>query len=429
MLFLKFALGCLIFRVMFWFFSATVISPSFEDRAIRRAIITGGSIGGLFVAAMLRQAGWDAQVYERAAKELSGRGAGIVTHDELLAILKALDIDCHDLGVKVEDRLVFDRQGEVVRQMAFPQIVTSWDRIHQLLRRQCPDDAYHLGHVLSDYETAGETIVARFENGREVEADLLVGADGFASAARARMQPAITPVYSGYVVWRALAREADLPADVHRRIFSAFSFFAPKGTQIIGYPIAGPGNDLRPGHRRYNFVWYTQVADAQLAAMLTDDQGQRHPVTIPPPLIRDAVLRDMEADARERLPDDFNRMLAVSERPFFTPIYDHHAPVMGEGRVALAGDAACVARPHVGMGVTKAACDAVALRDALARTDDIPAALKAYSDERSPACARAFERSRQLGDYIFADTLPDDRDGRSHPHLDEIMRLTATIVD
>src|SRR4026209_1576058 len=54
----------------------------------RRAIVIGGSMSGLFAAAFLRQIGWDADVYERSAVELVGRGAGITTHPELLQALK-----------------------------------------------------------------------------------------------------------------------------------------------------------------------------------------------------------------------------------------------------------------------------------------------------------------------------------------------------
>jgi hypothetical protein len=51
---------------------------------------------------------------------------------------------------------------------------------------------------------------------------------------------------------------------VRDAVFDPFGFYLPHGTQIIGYPIAGPGNDLRPGHRRYNFVWYAPVAEAEI---------------------------------------------------------------------------------------------------------------------------------------------------------------------
>lgn len=391
-------------------------------------MICGGSIGGLFVAAYLRKIGWQVEICERAGAELSGRGAGIVTHDSLLDMLSELQVDLDGLGVTVHERVVFDRMGDDIRRVPFTQIVTSWDRIHHLLRASFPNDCYHLGHVLTGYEQHADHVVASFSNGREIKADLLVGADGFASATRGLMQPAVTPLYSGYVVWRALARESDLRSEVHARIFDSFGIFAPSMTQIIGYPIAGAGNDLRPGHRRYNFVWYSRADETKLSDMLVDRNGTSHPVTIPPPLIRDEILADMAEDARRRLPPDFNAMLDVSERPFFTPIYDHHSPVMGQGRVALAGDAACVARPHVGMGVTKAACDARALASSLRDQPDVASALDAYSAERVPASRAAFERSRRLGAYIFEGQGDDNRDGRSHPHLDDIVELTATMV-
>jgi 2-polyprenyl-6-methoxyphenol hydroxylase-like FAD-dependent oxidoreductase len=111
-----------------------------------------------------------------------------------------------------------------------------------------------------------------------------------------------------------------------------------------------------------------------------------------------------------------------SERPFFTPIYDHHAPIMHDGRVCLAGDAACVARPHVGMGVTKAAQDALSLARHAGNN------LSAYSDERVPASLRAHLRARELGAWIFEDDA-GNRDGTSHARLADIMRLTAVTID
>ena len=38
----------------------------------RRALVIGASMGGLFATALLRRAGWDAQVYERTPVELFG---------------------------------------------------------------------------------------------------------------------------------------------------------------------------------------------------------------------------------------------------------------------------------------------------------------------------------------------------------------------
>ena len=388
----------------------------------RHAIISGGSIGGLFAAAALLRAGWTVDVYERSDMELAGRGAGIVTHDNLIAAFQAVGADLADLGVQVQDRVAYDKSGGVVSVLPFPQVVTSWDRIHQILRRLIPQGHYHLGRHVTGYSQDGTGVQAHFADGSTLHADLLVGADGFRSAIRAQMLPEVVPQYSGYVVWRALAHESNLPPAIHEGIFPNFAFFAPSGTQIIGYPIAGLGNDLRPGQRRYNFVWYKPVPAETLHGMLTDADGNHHPVSIPPPLVRAEVLEDLRRAAIAQLPAPFVDILAHSERAFFTPIYDHHSPIMHDGRVALSGDAACVARPHVGMGVTKAAEDALALA-AHAEGD-----LAGYSAARVPASLRAHLQARHLASLMLYPD-PANSDGAHNRHLDEIMRLTATTVD
>ena len=54
----------------------------------RRAIVVGGSLGGLFAANMLREVcHWDVDVYERVENDLAARGAGIATHDEMFHVM------------------------------------------------------------------------------------------------------------------------------------------------------------------------------------------------------------------------------------------------------------------------------------------------------------------------------------------------------
>src|SRR5262249_1470565 len=75
--------------------------------------------------------------------------------------------------------------------------------------------------------------------------------------------------------------------------------------QIIGYPIAGLNNDLRFGHRRYNFIWY-RVGDAQtLREMCVDENGQQHEYSVPPPLIRKDLIVQMRAEAEAIMPPQF----------------------------------------------------------------------------------------------------------------------------
>ena len=70
--------------------------------------------------------------------------------------------------------------------------------------------------------------------------------------------------------------------------------------------------------------------------------------------------------------------------------------------MALLGDAAFVARPHVGMGVTKAMQDAVALTEALSLHGATRQGLQAYANERGPAALQVVRRGRRLGAYMQA---------------------------
>ena len=57
-----------------------------------RALVIGGSVGGLFAAHLLRQAGWHVRVFERAAGDLGDRGTGIGTREELFAVMRRIGL-------------------------------------------------------------------------------------------------------------------------------------------------------------------------------------------------------------------------------------------------------------------------------------------------------------------------------------------------
>ena len=92
-----------------------------------------------------------------------------------------------------------------------------------------------------------EKVLARFADGETIAADLLVGADGTRSTVRQQALPEAVPLYAGYCAWRALIAESDFPPDVHDELFEYMTFALPPGEQLLGYPVAGPDNDLRPG--------------------------------------------------------------------------------------------------------------------------------------------------------------------------------------
>jgi 2-polyprenyl-6-methoxyphenol hydroxylase-like FAD-dependent oxidoreductase len=366
----------------------------------RRAIIIGGSMSGLFAAAFLRQIGWHAEVYERSPVELVGRGAGITTHPELLQVLESSGAITHNLGVRVERRIALDRTGRVIAEKRLPKILTSWDRLQRLLRETIEPAHYHLGWNFESVEQNGSGVRVHFSGGRVEHGDILVGGDGVRSGVRAAIQPDVQPIYAGYYIWRGAPNEADLSSRALAEVFPYFSFFLPPQQQVICYPIAGFNDDLRPGHRRFNFIWY-RVADADLLKeMCIDDRGHQHGYSVPPPLIRKGLIAALREEGEDALPPAINDCLRVIEQPFFTPIYDFISPRIVSGRVALLGDAASNARPHMGFGVSKAGCDAQALADALRDHENIDTALAAYNRVRQPMGETIVKHSRKLGTYM-----------------------------
>jgi 2-polyprenyl-6-methoxyphenol hydroxylase-like FAD-dependent oxidoreductase len=269
------------------------------------------------------------------------------------------------------------------------------------MRATLPTGTHHLGYNLRGIEQDANSITAIFENGERVTGDLLVGADGFRSVVRNLLAPEIQPIYAGYVVWRGLAEESDIPREAHAAIFDKFAFFLPPNNKNIGYPIAGQNNDLRPGYRRFNWVWYRAASESELDDMLVDKDGVKHALSIPPPKVRADLIARLKHDARHFLPPPMRDILACIAKPFFTPIYDLLVERMVFGRVVLIGDAAAVARPHVGMGIAKAGTDAEILADALSRNPDLADGLAQFEHERLPVARKAVTQGRNLGEYML----------------------------
>ncbi|MFN3657579.1 MAG: FAD-dependent monooxygenase [Pseudolabrys sp.] len=393
-----------------------------SQRRKRRAVIIGGSMSGLFSAAFLRQIGWDVDVYERSPVELVGRGAGITTHPELIEALVASGAGTADLGIEVPKRIAIDHNGRVTGERPLRQILTSWDRLQRLLRTTIDEKHYHLGHAFQRVDQDERGVRVTFADGKVEHADLLVGGDGIRSSVRGQMAPELQPIYAGYYIWRGAPNEADLSPKTLKEIFPYFVFYLPPQQEVITYPISGFNNELTPGKRRYNFIWY-RVADAQkMKEMNVDERGVQHEFSVPPPLIRKDLIAQMYADARDIMPEVMLDCVMTMKQPFITPIYDFTADRIVFGRVAMVGDAAANARPHMGFGVAKAGGDAMALARHLRDNEDIDTALKAYNAERQPIGNTIVNHSRKLGTHMGVN-LRTEEDRRMHALLqsDEAM--------
>lgn len=386
-----------------------------------RILVVGGSLGGLLAANILLREGHAVQVLEKSATTLDGRGAGIVTHAALFRALERAGIRIDEnIGVKVHRRVVLDRDGKVTASQALTQVLSSWSRLYQLLRDALPDGTMISGATVRTVTETGHGVSVECDDKRQFSGDLLVASDGLRSVVRHQYAPDIVAEYAGYIGWRGVCDESVLSQATMHSVFECFGFGLPPGEQLIGYPVAGANNATELGKRRFNFVWYRAAQSAaQLGALLTDADGIHYPLGIPPNKISWRQVAAMRESARQLLAPQFAEIIEKTAQPFLQPIFDVNSEQIAFGRVLLMGDASFVARPHVGMGVTKAAEDAMALADCIRQFGATPEAGLAYQQARLGPGRAVVARGRRLGHYMQSQGMPHEATRSTNQVLQE----------
>ena len=371
-----------------------------------RALVIGGSVGGLFAAHMLRSIGWDVVVFERSGDDLARRGAGIGASDAMFAVMRRIGVPFNaSNGIVLMSRVWLEPSGNIAAE--FPNggvLATAWARVYQALKDALPGECCCFNKTFEHFEERADSVTAIFGDGSSASGSLLIAADGIHSTVRQQLLPEVVPRYAGYVCWRGVVEEANTPLSVQLRSFDRVTFCFPAGELFLGMPNPGINQNILPGRRRYYFVWYRPVDyQSTLQDLCTDATGRRHGVAIPPPLIRHEFIRELKATAEAVLAPEMAAIVTRTEQPLLQAVFDLESPQLVFGRVVILGDAAFVARPHVVAGVTKAALDAQCLADALVVAgNDVELALAHYDTERRQFGRSLVARARHLGAYLEA---------------------------
>src|SRR4029077_15740279 len=166
------------------------------------------------------------------------------------------------------------------------------------LRERVPAGSYHLDKSLTRVEQNSSGVTAIFSDGTRERGDLLIGADGGRSTVRGLFLPGLQPEYAGYVAWRAMMDERDVPPAIHAELFSNYTYCLPPGELFLAYPFPGRNNETQAGQRAYNIVWYRPTTAEKLADLCTDESGNQHGTSIAPPLLRPDVIAWSKDQAR-----------------------------------------------------------------------------------------------------------------------------------
>jgi 2,6-dihydroxypyridine 3-monooxygenase len=370
------------------------------DYAGARAVVVGGSIGGLTSALLLRALGFEVDVFERTPTALDNRGGGIV-----LQPITMKWFDGHSAH-RIEELSVTSRwlrylgpADDVLYEGAFDWRSTSWGTVYRALLHDFGDAHYHLGQACTGFEQDADRVELRFATGRIELADLAVFADGVASSGRQLLYPAVRSRYSGYVGWRGTVVEDRISDDTRAVLADAITYSVAPHTHAVMYTIPGMDGELKRGKRLLNYVWYRNVADGpELRELTTDVGGFENRVSLHPGSVQQRFVDEMRAAAAAQLAPAVAEVIAATEQPYLQVISDTGIPGMVQGRIAVLGDAAFSVRPHPAAGSAKAAADAWALHEHLqAHGGEIVQALKAWEPGQLELGSRLLERAAAMG--------------------------------
>jgi salicylate hydroxylase len=361
-----------------------------QDRANRplRVVIIGGGIGGLTAAVALRQRGFEVDIFERSPK-LEEVGAGLQVGPNAVKVLRALGLEqelrrsafepVNMVSIKWDDASLRSREplkAVASAKYGAPYMTAHRAHIQGMLCAELPERIVHLGATCVGASTTNGVAVARFSDGRQVEADAVIGADGIRSAIRAHLFGADAPRFTEQMCWRAMVPMEKVPTrigpnnSVDLPHGEYFGWLGPNG-HVICYPI-GKGDMLNifAGHVSEEWVEESWSVPSSQEEMIAAYSGWN-----------------------EALLGMFRHVRDV----YKWGIHDRDPLAQWtKGRVTLLGDAAHPTMPTLAQGGNMAIEDGFVLARNLARrADDVPAALNAYVSERQPRTGRITLQSRQ----------------------------------
>lgn len=365
-----------------------------------RAVVIGGSIGGLTAALLLRSIGFTVEVYERSSAPLNGRGSGIVLQpDTVRWFTERSSQSLSDLTTSTRYVQYLNRDRGVDYREERAHHYTAWGTFYRALLADLGSEHYHLGEYACGFSQTEQTVTVRFTGGRTATADLAVFADGINSTARQGFDPHAALHYSGYVGWRGTHPLRSLSSSARAEVGDAITFDVPANSHVAMYPIPGE-EGTGPEYQLMNYVWYRNVAEGpELTELLLDKRGTPGLASVPPGSVQDRCIEELKDAAAEQLSPAVAEVLIATNQPYLQVVSDVRSDRMAQGRVALIGDAACAARPHAAAGTAKAAADAWTLANALGDAGgDVAAALAEWEPAQLELSHSLMRRAIAMGE-------------------------------
>ncbi|MGW6174151.1 FAD-dependent oxidoreductase [Arthrobacter sp. NPDC055138] len=353
-----------------------------------KVAVVGGGYAGASAALALLQLGADVHVYEQAP-ELGEVGAGIGLRPPTVEVLRKWGVfeEFAKVSAPSEAIEVYQSNGELIARDPWPGIneyaqtnhcrmVHRGDVIETLLRL-LPAERVHIGHKMITVTDNGDSATVKFENGVEVTADLVLGADGIRSSVRNQIFGGVQPVFSHTIAMRAVISADDAYGLVENDNFRVYVglngttvYFLPlRHRNQVSFDITAPSDDT---------AWAPEVTHEYIGQLLEgfDERLQK-------------IGQELD-------------IAAMTNRG----VYDiEKQPNWHTNSVALVGDAAHAMLHHQGQGANSAMQDAAWLADAIKDGADLQDALRTYQAKRKPITDVLQDISRKPFD--IGDSFPE----------------------
>ncbi|MDX3904538.1 MAG: FAD-dependent oxidoreductase [Pigmentiphaga sp.] len=345
---------------------------------IDHALIVGAGIAGCSAAIALAQQGIRVTMVEKQ-QAWKFQSSGLFIYSNGLRALRDIGVlpEILQAGFAVPGgrNAYFDHHGRPIVETIYPSpeglpaiVGIKRAELHRVLASRIDE----LGITLKLGTTAlrlprpdaGEALPVALSDGSHGRFDLVIGADGIRSQVRAEVFPAVTPVYSGFGVWRSVH---DRPAGLDAKIM-----MMGIGKRLGIMPISN--------EKLYLF------------GVMLEPEGSWYDPAAWPALMRQRFAEFREPAAR------FLDQLGPGSEVLYTGVEEVIAPLpWHRGRVVLIGDAAHASTPFMGQGGAMALEDAVVLAKVLAGPGSLDDALREFGERRAPACKLVQDVSRQVG--------------------------------
>ncbi|MFC4611088.1 FAD-dependent monooxygenase [Streptomyces maoxianensis] len=350
-----------------------------------RAVVIGSGIGGLTAAVALHQSGWQVTVLERAESlEPVGAGIGLAPNAQRALDVIGLGDDIRELAAWQGDggmrnpagrRLSRTNSAAVAERFGGPLVLVHRATLIDRIAARLPAGTVRTAspaQLADSGVTGGRPARVNTPDG-QMEADLVIGADGINSGVRRTLFPDHPgPAYTGFTTWRVVVPAPDRPFEPHET-WGAGALWGTqplKDGRIYAYAAA-----VAPAGAR--------AADDEKAELLRRFGAWHEPI---PGIIA-------AAEVGQVLRNDVHHLI--------DPLPSFH-----RGRTVLIGDAAHAMAPTLGQGGNQAIEDGIVLAHHAVPAGDLGTGLAAFTAQRLPRTTGIVRRAANIGRLMSLTSAP-----------------------